>query len=78
MNQTRLLHVTQVTFDFDDLDFSAEEQQSVTDSVLGNTFEVEVDDGDDNEAVAFALVEVVTDHTGWCVVSLDFVPASAT
>ncbi len=70
---TRTLQVTSVSFDFDDLDFTVEEQQQVVDSVVGNTFEVEVDDGDDDEAIADALVEEVTDYAGWCVCSLDFV-----
>lgn len=72
--KTLLLHVTEVEFDFDDEDFSIEEQLSVVDSVVGNTFQVEVDDDDDEETVAQALVEEVTDRTGWCVISLDFVP----
>ena len=67
------LQVTEVTFDFDDLDFTPEEQQAVVDDVLGNVFEVEVDDGDDDEVVAQALVEEVTDYAGWCVCALDFV-----
>ena len=66
---TLLLQVTEVSFDFDDEDFTPEEQQSVVDSVLGNTYQVEVDDEDD---VADALVEEVTDATGWCVVSLNY------
>lgn len=69
---TRLLHVTEVEFDFDEEDFTLEEQQSVVDSVVGNTFAVEVDDDDDEDAVADALVETVTDFTNWCVVSLNF------
>jgi hypothetical protein len=69
----RTLQVTQVSFDFDDLDFTAEQQQEVVDSVVGNVFEVEVDDDDDDEQIAFALVEEVTDYTGWCVFGLDFV-----
>ena len=71
--RTLLLHVTEVEFDFDDEDFTLEEQQSVIDSVIGNTFEVEVDDDDDDEAIAHCLVEEVTDATGWCVLSLDFI-----
>jgi hypothetical protein len=70
--RTLLLHVTEVSFDFDDEDFTLEEQQSVIDSVVGNTYEVEVDD-DDDESIAQCLVEHVTDLTGWCVFSLDFV-----
>jgi hypothetical protein len=66
------LQVTEVSFDFDEEDFPLEEQQDVIDSVLGNTFEVEVDDDDDDENIAQALVEEVTDYTGWCVFSLDY------
>jgi len=66
------LQVTEVQFDFDDLDFTPEEQQLVTDSVVGNTFEVEVDDANDEREVADALVECVTDLTSWCVVSLNY------
>jgi hypothetical protein len=69
--RTLLLHVTEASFDFDDEDFTLEEQQSVIDSVVGNTYEVEVDD-DDEEAIAQCLVEHVTDLTGWCVFSLDY------
>ena len=67
------LQVTEVSFDFDDEDFTVEEQQKVINSVVGNTFEVEVDDDDDDENIAQALVEEVTDATGWCVFGLDFV-----
>ena len=70
---TLTLQVTEVLFDFDDEDFTLEHQQSVIDSVLGNVFEVEVDDDDDDEAIADVLVEEVTDYAGWCVFSLDFV-----
>lgn len=66
---TLLLHVTEVQFAFDDEDFSLEEQQSVIDSVVGNTYEVEVDAAEDAEDV---LVETVTDATGWCVNYLVF------
>ena len=69
---TLLLHVTEVSFDFDDEDFTLEEQESVIDSVVGNTFEVEVDDANDDGEVADVLVEEVTDATGWCVVSLNY------
>jgi hypothetical protein len=71
--KTLTLQVTEASFDFDDLDFTAEQQQEVVDSVVGNVFEVEVDDDDDDEQIAFALVEEVTDYTGWCVFGLDFV-----
>jgi hypothetical protein len=70
--RTLTLQVTEASFDFDDLDFTEEDQQRVIDSVVGNVFEVEVDD-DDDEAIADALVEEVTDYSGWCVFSLDFV-----
>ena len=71
--KTLTLQVTEVSFDFDDLDFTAEQQQEVVDSVVGNVFEVEVDEDDTDEDIANALVEEVTDYTGWCVFSLDFV-----
>jgi hypothetical protein len=70
--KTLLLHVTEVTFDFDDEDFTLKERQSVINSVVGNTYEVEVETDDDAE-IADALVEEVTDATGWCVCALDFV-----
>ena len=69
---TLTLQVTEVRFDFDDDDFTLEEQQLVTDSVVGNVFEVEVDDGYDDEVVADALVEEVTDYAEWTVVSLNY------
>ena len=72
MTTTLPLHVTEVLFDFDDEDFTLEEQQSVVDSVLGNTYHVKVFNPNDDGEVADALVEVVTDATGWCVCSLDF------
>jgi len=71
--KTLTLQVTEVSFDFDDLDFSVDEQQEVINSVVGNVFEIEVDDDDDDEAIANCLVEEVTDYTGWCVFGLDFV-----
>jgi hypothetical protein len=69
---TLTLQVTEVLFDFDDQDFTLEEQQLVTDSVLGNTFEVEVFDENNLDEVADAIVEEVTDFTQWCVVSLNY------
>ena len=71
--KTLTLQVTEVSFDFDDEDFTVEEQQEVINSVVGHVFEVEVDDDDNDEDIANALVEEVTDATGWCVFSLDFV-----
>ena len=69
---TLTLQVTEVQFDFDDLDFTPEQQQEVVDYALGNTFEVEVDDANDEREVADALVECVTDLTSWCVVFLNY------
>ena len=71
--RTLTLQLTEVQFDFDDLDFTPEQQQEIVDSVVGETFDVEVDDANDDDEVANALVESVTDLTGWCVFSLDFV-----
>lgn len=72
MQTTLTLQVTKVLFDFDDLDFTPEQQQEVADSVLGDVFEVEVDDVGDERQIADALVECVTDLTGWCIVSLNY------
>jgi hypothetical protein len=69
---TLTLQVTEVLFDFDDEDFTLEEQQSVVDSVVGNTYQVEVFNPNDDGEVADALVEEVTDLTQWCVVSLNY------
>ena len=69
---TLALQVTEVRFDFDDLDFTPEEQQAVVDDVLGNVFEVEVDDANDDREVADVLVEEVIDYAQWCVVSLNY------
>ena len=72
MMTTLTLQVTEVQFDFDDLDFHPEQQQEVVDYALGNTFEVEVDDANDELEVADALIECVTDLTSWCVVFLNY------
>jgi CYTH domain-containing protein len=69
---TLTLQFTEVLFDFDDDDFTPEEQQLVVDTTLGEFFEVEVDDANDDREVADALVEEVTDFAQWCVVSLNF------
>jgi len=69
---TLLLQVTEVEFDFDEEDFTPEQQQEVVDYALGNTFEVEVDDANDELEVADALIECVTDLTSWCVVFLNY------
>ena len=72
MQTTLTLQLTEVLFDFDDLNFTPEQQPQLTDSVLNDTYEVEVDDPNDDGEVADALVECVTDLTGWCVVSLNY------
>ena len=48
---TLTLQVTEVRFDFDDLDFTPEEQQAVLDDVLGNVFEVGVDDEEKRDII---------------------------
>tara|TARA_R110000868_G_scaffold68159_1_gene201524 strand:+ start:4740 stop:4979 length:240 start_codon:yes stop_codon:yes gene_type:complete len=72
MQTTLLLQVTEVEFDFDEEDFTPEQQQEVVDYALSNTFEVEVDDANDELEVADALIECVTDLTSWCVVFLNY------
>ena len=69
---TLTLQVTEVQFDFDDLDFTPQQQQWVVDSVLGNVFEVEVLNPNNSDEVADALVECVTDFAEWTVVSLNY------
>ena len=73
MSKVLTLQVTEVSFDFDDEDFTVEEQQEVINSTLNTVFEVEVDNDDDDDSIADALVEEVTDYTGWCVCSLNFI-----
>jgi hypothetical protein len=69
---TLTLQVTEVLFDFDDDDFTPEEQQLVVDNTVGNVFEVEVFDPNNDDEVADALVEEVTDFAEWTVVSLNY------
>jgi hypothetical protein len=74
--RTLTLQVTEVSFDFEDSfdePLTDDYKQEVLDSVVGNVFEVEVDDDANDDAIADVLVEEVTDYTGWCVFSLDFV-----
>jgi hypothetical protein len=69
---TLTLQVTEVLFDFDEEDFTLKEQQLITDSVVGNVFEVEVFDPNNDDEIADAIVEEVTDYAEWCVVSLNY------
>ena len=69
---TLTLQVTEVQFDFDEEDFTPQQQQWVVDSVLGNVFEVEVLNPNNDDEVADALVEEVTDFAEWTVVSLNY------
>lgn len=68
---TLLLQVTEVLFDFDD-DFTPEEQQLVVDNTVGEIFQVEVLNPNDDDEIADVLVEEVTDFTEWTVVSLNY------
>ena len=73
--RTLTLQVTEVSFDYEDSfdePLTDDYKQEVLDSVVGNVFEVEVDDDANDDAIADVLVEEVTDYTGWCVFSLDF------
>lgn len=67
-----LLKLTDIEFDFDDgEEISGElpydEQVAVSKSVIGEVFEVETED---------ELADAVSDRTGWCVKSLDYVEIS--
>jgi hypothetical protein len=69
---TLTLQVTEVLFDFEEGDITLEDQQSVVDYVLGNVFEVEVLNPNDDDEIADVLVEEVTDFAEWTVVSLNY------
>ena len=69
---TLTLQVTEVLFDFDEEDFTPEQQQWVVDSVVGNVFEVVVLNPNDDDEIADVLVEEVTDFAEWTVVSLNY------
>lgn len=61
-----LLKLTDIEFDFEDSsgELPYDEQVAVAKSVIGEVFEV--DDADE-------LADVISDETGWCVKSLDYV-----
>jgi hypothetical protein len=64
-----LLQLTDIEFDFVDSEgeLPYDEQVAVSKSVIGEVFEV--DDEDE-------LADVISDETGWCVRSLDYVVIS--
>jgi hypothetical protein len=61
-----LLKLTDIEFDFSDSEgeLPYDEQVAVAKSVIGEVFEV--DDEDE-------LADLISDETGWCVKSLDYV-----
>lgn len=61
-----LLKLTDIEFDYDE-DFPYDEQVAVAKSVIGEVFEVENED---------ELADAISDETGWCVKSLDYVAIS--
>ena len=69
---TLTLQVTEVLFDFDDDDFTPEEQQLVVDNTVGEIFQVQVLNPNDDDEIADVLVEEVTDFAEWTVVSLNY------
>jgi hypothetical protein len=60
-----LLKLTDIEFDFEDSsgELPYDEQVAVAKSVIGEVFEVEDED---------ELADVISDQTGWCVKSLDY------
>ena len=64
-----LLKLTDIEFDFEDSsgELPYDEQVAVSKSVIGEVFEV--DDEDE-------LADVISDQTGWCVNSLDYLVIS--
>ena len=61
-----LLKLTDVEFDYDE-DCPYDEQVAVAKSVIGEVFEVENED---------ELADAISDETGWCVKSLNYVEIS--
>lgn len=64
-----LLKLTDIEFDFidDDVELPYDEQVAVSKSVIGEVFDV--DDEDE-------LADVISEQTGWCVNSLDYLVIS--
>jgi hypothetical protein len=64
-----LLKLTDIEFDFYDGsgEFPYDEQVAVSKSVIGKVFDVENED---------ELADAVSDETGWCIKSLDYVEIS--
>ena len=64
-----LLKLTDIEFDFtdDDTELPYDEQVAVAKSVIGEVFDV--DDEDE-------LADVISEQTGWCVKSLDYLVIS--
>jgi len=60
-----LLKLTDIEFDFEDSsgELPYDEQVAVAKSVIGEVFEVEDED---------ELADLISDQTGWCVKSLDY------
>ncbi len=61
-----LLKLTDIEFDFEDSsgELPYDEQVAVAKSVIGEVFEVESED---------ELADLISDETGWCVKSLDYI-----
>ncbi len=61
-----LLKLTDIEFDFEDSsgELPYDEQVAVAKSVIGEVFEVDSED---------ELADLISDETGWCVKSLDYV-----
>jgi hypothetical protein len=61
-----LLQLTDIEFDFvdDEEELPYDEQVAVSKSVIGEVFEVDSED---------ELADVISDETGWCIKSLDYV-----
>ena len=64
-----LLKLTDIEFDFEDSsgELPYDEQVAVSKSVIGEVFEVDNED---------ELADLISDQTGWCVKSLDYLVIS--
>jgi hypothetical protein len=58
--------VTEITFDFDELDApNPDQQQELIDETIGTFWEAE--DGDD-------LIDQISNEIGWCIKTIDYRP----
>jgi len=58
--------VTEITFDFDELDaLNPDQQQELIDETIGTFWEAEDDDD---------LIDQISNEIGWCIKTIDYYP----